>query len=77
MKTPDYVMSEEYSYRYHWHSDPMVFSVGMFIRPIEIQYVPKHVTERETINKFDKDKEVYCFSRYGIYPIPLKLIRRV
>lgn len=72
IRTPNYVLSEAH---YH-HVGPMdarTLPAGTFVRPIELCYVPKHVTEAN--REFDKEKEVYCYCRYGILPIPKSIIR--
>lgn len=72
VRTPNYQLSEDYTY-FVGAMDTRTLPQGTFVRPIELTYVPKHITEGNKI--FSKDTEVYCYTRYGILAIPRKIIR--
>lgn len=76
MSTPDFMMSEEFVYGITVH-DRCTFAKGTFVRPIKLAYVPKHVKEKHTFTIFDKEKDVYCYTPQGIFPIPRKYIVQV
>ncbi len=48
---------------------------GTFVRPIDLKYVPKHITDDERWKYFDKNTDVFCYYSGGIVPIPKALIR--
>lgn len=75
MSTPDYVLKEEYRFSVG-PQDVRVLPAGTFVRPIELYYVPKHVVDNPDYRHFNKHEEVFCYTRYGIIPIPRKHIRR-
>lgn len=77
VRTPNYVLSEPFIYSVYGHGpmDSRTLEAGTFVRPIELYYVPKHVTEDPQNRGFDKAKEVYCYCHFGIIPIPRKIIR--
>ncbi len=52
-----------------------VLESGTFIRPIDISYVPKHITSKNEYRFFDGRTEIYCYTRYGIIPIKRSNIR--
>lgn len=75
-KTPNYILSEDYSYPTGPHESKILNS-GMFVRPIEIHYVPKHVLDNPLWRGFNKTKEVFVYCRYGIVPVPRNIVREV
>jgi hypothetical protein len=75
VKTPDYALTEEYSYNEGY--DKKTVSAGTFVRPIETRYVPKHVTEDERWKYIKNDEYVFCYWREGIMPFPRKIVRQV
>lgn len=74
VRTPNYVLSESHTYSVG-PMDTRTLAAGTFVRPIELPYVPKHVTEDSQNRWFDKETQIYCYCRYGILAIPKKLIR--
>lgn len=74
VRTPNYVLSEAHVYS-TGPMDTRTLPAGTFVRPIELTYVPKHVTEDPQNRWFDKEKDVYCYCHYGILAIPRKIIR--
>lgn len=50
--------------------------VGSFIRPIEVKYLPSHITDRVSHEWFNPEKETYAYCSIGIVVIPLNIIRR-
>lgn len=74
VKTPNYILSEDVSIDRSIYDDKTL-KAGTFVRPIEVQYVPKHVLENPRYAFVDQEKEVFCYTRYGIVPIPRKYIR--
>lgn len=86
MCTPNYVLTEQHTFGKY--GDKQVIEAGTFIRPIELRYVPKHVTEDPQrynydvtswkLSGFEADRDVYCYTpRHGIVNIPRDRIRRV
>lgn len=70
MRTPDYVLTEEV----HIASD-RILPVGAFVRPIVWDYLPRHI--REAKPEGLPNHFAYCYTRYGIIPIPKKSMRCV
>lgn len=77
MSTPDHVLTQKWEWRIG-PSDTMTLPPGTFVRPIEIQYVPKHVLEDDKWKFFGASLSgcVYCYSSLGIIPVSLDIIRR-
>ena len=71
MKTTNYVLMEAYTHLID-RQDSQTLPAGSFVRPMDPRWVPKEVKERHWINH---DKEVFCYTRLGIIPIPRKIIR--
>ncbi len=75
-RTSNYCLVSDHSYNQgNSRYDLRILSAGTFVRPLELNYVPKHVIDDERWKAFDKTKEVFCYCRYGIVPIPRNLIR--
>lgn len=79
MKTPDYILKEEYSYPSGKGAshDLKVLKAGAFVRPIEQRYVPKHVLEDERWRWFSPKLEVFVYTSQGIVVVPKNIIREV
>lgn len=73
-RTPNYILTEDFRLQMGMF-DTKEIPEGTFVRPIKLEYVPKHVTEK--YKYFDKTHEIYVYSRYGIFPVPKALIREV
>lgn len=41
---------------------------GSFVKPIEDRWVPKHILDDPYRQR--QPNEIYCYTRFGIYPIP-------
>lgn len=76
MSTPNSVLTEDHSWS-HGPYDQISLGAGAFVRPIEFIYVPKHVLDKPLCKGFNKDKEIFCYTSYGILPVPYSKIRRV
>ncbi len=79
MKTPNYILKEDYSYpsaKGNSH-DLKILKAGAFVRPIQIQYVPKHVLEDERWRWIMTKTETFAYTSQGIVVIPLNIIREV
>lgn len=76
MSTPDFMLNEEFVYHITAF-DKHTFPKGIFVRPIKLSYVPKHVLDRVVYEHFDKVRDVYCYTTLGIFPLPRKLITQV
>jgi hypothetical protein len=52
-----------------------------FVRPISYIYLPSYIKQIEEDKslylKMDPDKEIYCYTRYGIVLLPWKRLRKV
>lgn len=74
-KTPTYALIAPHHVK--CRSDYIVLSEGTFVRPLSLEYVPQHVLEDRNNLYVDKTKEVFCYTRYGIVPIPRDIIKEV
>ena len=73
LPTPNYVLNE--IHHVGFGADAKVLKPGVFARPIELRYVPKHITEENIF--FDEASTVYCYTFIGIVPIPRNKLREV
>lgn len=55
--------------------DTKILPAGAFIRPLEYEYVPKHIIDSNLWKFFNKETEIFCYTRYGIVAIAKKIIR--
>jgi hypothetical protein len=70
-RTPNYILREEFSFSRK--GDKCVLPSGAFVRPVNDDYVPKHVMEaHHRWNDY-----VYCYTRYGFVQIPANLLIEV
>jgi hypothetical protein len=77
MKTPNYKISEDFSFVCNDLWDKKIIPAGTFVRPIELQYVPQHIKDWFFHKFFDEEKEIYVYCSYGMIAIPRKLLREV
>lgn len=75
MKTPDYVLSE--AYVTYQGSTQVEYPVGMFVRPIDPYYLPKHILDSDSHRWFNSQLEVYCYTSLGIVKFPKNIVRKV
>jgi hypothetical protein len=73
-RTPNFVTNEPIDINYGKY-DTKVIPVGSFVRPIEYQYVPKHILDDKRWERFDKETEIFVFTRYGFVPVKRTSIR--
>ena len=79
MKTPNYILKEELKYpseRGAMH-DLKTLPAGSFVRPIQPQYIPKHVLEDERWRWFTPSTDTFAYTSQGIVMIPKNIIREV
>lgn len=76
MATPDYVLMEAYSFYLWSNTESKTLEVGSFVRPVDPSYLPAHVMKDDRFKNFDPNTQVFCYCRYGLVPIPKKIVRR-
>lgn len=55
--------------------DNKTLPAGTFVRPIEYQYVPKHIQDADWNRFFDQTTDIFCYTRVGIVAVPRNIIR--
>jgi len=75
LKTPDYVLTEEYSQSWSI-ADSKKLPAGSFVRPISWAYLPREIRMDEKNRGLDHDKVVFCYTKIGIVLIPRNIIRQ-
>lgn len=76
MKVEDIVTKQEFSLHISvW--DVKIIPAGTFVKPIELRYLPKHVVDDPRWNEYDVEISVFCYTSYGIIPLPRSLLRTV
>lgn len=65
MRTPNYKLNGPVSLP---GEAPLV--AGDYVKPLDIGYVLKHVLDDERWKWFNKDREVFCYTRKGVVPVP-------
>lgn len=75
-RTPNYVLSVVVILRYS-PTDEKVLEAGTFVRPVELQYVPEHVIQDKRWKWFDKDTDVFVYTRLGFIAVHRKNLREV
>lgn len=56
-------------------ADYKTLPAGSYVRPIELSYVPPHVKEDSRWKYFNKELEVFAYTKFGIIPIPKYILR--
>ncbi len=77
VRTPNYRLTEELSIqsRKGGYSDPVTLPAGTFVRPIHIDYVPKHVINDKRWEYFNPNTDVFAYTSIGIVMIPKNIMR--
>ena len=66
MKIQEYrLKSDHHTYRIDT-LDTKVIKAGSFVKPLDIRWVPIHITEDPKNKDFNNETEVFCFCREGI-----------
>ncbi len=71
-RSPDYVLTAPHAVP---GSHDLTLPAGAFVRPIATCYVPKHVLEDTRWQSFWLEGMLFCYTRYGILPIPKAIVR--
>lgn len=74
MKTPNFVLTEEHNCA--TSGDSRMLPAGAFIRPIELIYLPRHITEADRHRYYSPQSDIYAYTRYGIICIPKYKVRQ-
>jgi len=69
------MLIEEYSIQNSDTKQTITLPAGSFVKPIQDVYLPKHVKESLDYKYHDPRKDIFCYCRYGIIPVPKKIIR--
>lgn len=75
LPTPNFVTTEAYKISLRGGRDKEL-PVGSFVRPLDIAYVPKHVTEDNSSRWFMEERDVYCYTHFGIAILPKRILRK-
>lgn len=69
MKTPNYRLKVDFLM---WSSgwDEKKLPKGAFVRPIHHDYLPRHITNSSTFASYNHTNHIFCYTRFGIVPIP-------
>lgn len=76
VKTPNYALTADFHYKYGPY-DTKTLPAGTFVRPITTRYVPQHIIDKTEWRSFNEEKEVFCYTRFGMFAIPKAIIREV
>lgn len=71
--TPNFKLTESHSWNLGQH-DSRTLPAGSFVRPIETRYVPQHILDEW--KWVDHKSEVFVYCRYGIVPVPKRILRK-
>lgn len=74
-RLPEYVLTEDHSFGPY--QDSKVLKVGSFVKPIDLYYVPKHCFNSRASMYYDSKRDVFCYTSFGIIPIPKTKIREI
>lgn len=78
MKTPNYVLTEKFSFSANGaFGSAIELPEGTFVRPIEVIWLPTHILQSSDYKFFKPEKEVFVYTRYGIIVVPRDIIRKV
>lgn len=86
MKIPNYILDRDFLHYFN-PQNSITLTSGMFVKPIERRYVPKHILDAADWSIFNDKKRVYemhddstavfCYTSKGIVLIPRDFIREV
>jgi hypothetical protein len=71
-RSSNYRLKEDFYFgsTYGSYQDGKKLPAGTYIRPIDLSYVPNHVINDQRWRHFNSELEVFCYTRFGIIPIP-------
>lgn len=76
LPTPNYILNKQVTIHLGIKGN-IIFPEGTFVRPIEVTYLPSHITEDKEFKDFDPDKEVYCYTPKGIKRLLKDCVRKI
>lgn len=77
MKTANYVLSKDVEIANYDNWDKRILPAGMFVKPIDPRYVPKHILDNALNQFFNPKTEVFVYCRIGIVVVDIDAIREV
>ena len=76
VKTANYMLMETVTIHYG-PNDHKEIPAGSFVTPVETKYVPKHVIDRFPSWSFNKNTDVYIYTKFGFTYCNRKYLRKV
>ena len=78
LPTPNYVTTEEIKTCTPTNLNAVItIPAGMFVRPIDPVYLPIHIKNSRSHKWFNDERDVYCYTRFGIVVIPIQSMRKL
>ena len=74
VKVPNHALTEAYSYAVG-NQDTRTLPQNAYVCPIDPYYLPRHLKESSEYAFFNAETHVYCYTRYGLIPIPKNIVR--
>lgn len=71
MLTPEYVTTQEYVVKIRGAEKTL--PAGSFVKIVSSQYVPDFT--KETYPTFFESNDCYCFTAFGLVPLPKMMLR--
>lgn len=68
-RTSNFILIQSYTYECGKY-DTKTLPAGTFVRPIDLSYIPEHILEDKRWIPHNNLKDVFCYTKYGILPIP-------
>ncbi len=72
-RTPNFTIMSPVNFSHV--SGNLTLEPGDFVRPIALCYVSQHVIDDKRWRWFDPQNDVFCYTHYGVIPIPKRNLR--
>lgn len=74
MKTPSYMLMKDHHISIGV-GETRILPAGSFVCPVEPYYLPRHIKDQPSFQYFNRQTELFCYTRFGITVIPKHLVR--
>lgn len=73
--TPNYVLTVAHTIQ-NGPYDSFTLPQGSFVRPIDPRYIPQHVLDNPKYKYFNKEYELFVYTKHGIIVVPKSIVRQ-
>lgn len=75
VRVPNFWTTEDHSYEIPNTMERSTLPKNSFVKPIEDRYLPRHITDDKKYKYFNPETEIYCHTKFGLIPVPKRILK--